>query len=99
MSSWTRPQYPSTNVRVGGRPYCLGYSTQQKVKEPDLGVDSAGDLWAHLCGTAAPNSFGLCRVVGREGLSQAGPQNSPDRKKHLIIAGIGVGRSPGEARM
>lgn len=40
----------------------LGCSTHQNVKEPDMGTDSVGDLWAHLSGTVA--LAGLHRELG-----------------------------------
>lgn len=53
MPSLSRPQYKSASAGAGREPLKLGSSSHCNVREVDLGADSVGNLWIHLCGTAA----------------------------------------------
>lgn len=66
-------------------------STHKNMKELDLGADSVGDLWTHLCRTAAP--IGLHRTV-ELGWAETGWTTKLTRT-HLTLGGTGAGRRPG----
>ena len=64
----------------------LSYSTLQNAREPDLGLDSVGNMRAHLCGTTPPGSLGT--VMGQARLDHT----THLKGDYLTLVGVGTGR-------